>query len=199
MWPKNPPMSFYWNVVCWFSKTGLLEGRKVFANLVKYIRMGASSNFGNMFSMTGSSYFLSFLPMAPIQILVNNLLYDFSQTGIPSDHVDEELLLKPRKWNIGNIQRFMFVVGRTSSLFDYATFALMLYGFPLRRLEPRGSGGTTSPVCGGANVAPDDTYAAALFHSGWFVESLIHIDPDRSCRFGPARFRFYRATRVLSF
>ena len=79
---------------------GIIEGRKVFGNIIKYIKMGASSNFGNMFSMVGGAIFLPFLPMAPIQVLVNNLLYDFSQLGIPTDKVDEEYLLKPRKWNI---------------------------------------------------------------------------------------------------
>ena len=152
---------------------GILEGRKVFANIIKYIRMGASSNFGNMFSMTGSNYFLSFLPMAPIQILVNNLLYDFSQTGIPSDHVDEEFLLQPRKWNVGNIQKFMMCVGPTSSIFDYATFALMLYFFKCSDLNLAAPAALLHRFAGGSNIAPDDTYAAALFHSGWFVESLI--------------------------
>ena len=91
--------------------------------------MGASSNFGNMFSVVGGSYFLPFLPMAPIQVLLNNLLYDASQVGIPSDHVDEEYLKTPRKWNIQNIRRFMIFIGPMSSIFDYATFFLMLYFF----------------------------------------------------------------------
>ncbi len=108
---------------------GIMEGRRVFCNIVKYVRMGASSNFGNMFSVVGAAYFLPFLPMAPIQILVNNLLYDFSQLGIPTDTVDEELLEKPRRWNIGNIKRFMIFIGPMSSIFDYATYALMLWGF----------------------------------------------------------------------
>ncbi|MCX8175602.1 MAG: HAD-IC family P-type ATPase, partial [Candidatus Micrarchaeota archaeon] len=86
---------------------GIMEGRRVFANIVKYIRMGASSNFGNMFSVVGASYLLPFLPMQPIQILTNNLLYDISQTGIPTDKVDEELVAKPLKWNIDNIKCFM--------------------------------------------------------------------------------------------
>jgi P-type Mg2+ transporter len=103
---------------------GIMEGRRVFANIVKYIRMGASSNFGNMFSVIGASYLFPFLPMQPVQILTNNLLYDFSQTGIPADTVDEELIAKPLKWNIGNIKRFMVVIGPISSLFDYATFAV---------------------------------------------------------------------------
>ena len=108
---------------------GIIEGRKVFANIIKYIRMGASSNFGNMFSVVGASYLLPFLPMQPIQILTNNLLYDFSQTGIPTDNVDEELIAKPLKWNIGNIKRFMVFIGPISSIFDYATFALMWFFF----------------------------------------------------------------------
>ncbi len=108
---------------------GIIEGRKVFANIIKYIRMGASSNFGNMFSVIGASYFLPFLPMLPVQILTNNLLYDFSQTGIPTDNVDEELIVKPLKWNISNIKRFMIFIGPVSSIFDYATFALMWFFF----------------------------------------------------------------------
>ena len=151
---------------------GILEGRKVFANIIKYIRMGASSNFGNMFSMVGSSYFLKFLPMAPIQVLVNNLLYDFSQTGIPSDHVDEEYLQKPRQWNLGNIQKFMMCVGPTSSLFDYTTFALMLYFFGCIDLHLQAPADLLHRFAG-AGGDPEKSYAAALFHSGWFVESII--------------------------
>jgi len=151
---------------------GILEGRKVFANIIKYIRMGASSNFGNMFSMVGSSYFLKFLPMAPIQVLVNNLLYDFSQTGIPSDHVDAEYLQKPRKWNLGNIQKFMMCVGPTSSLFDYTTFALMLFFFGCIDLHLQAPADLLHRFAG-AGPDPEKSYAAALFHSGWFVESII--------------------------
>jgi len=127
---------------------GVLEGRKVFANITKYIKMGASSNFGNMFSVLGASMFLPFLPMTPIQVLTNNLLYDFSQTTIPTDNVDEEYLDKPRRWDIDNIAKFVAVVGPISSIFDYATFALMIYAF----------GAWTDP---------------SLFQSGWFVESLL--------------------------
>ena len=152
---------------------GILEGRKVFANIIKYIRMGASSNFGNMFSMTGSSLLLKFLPMAPIQVLVNNLLYDFSQLGIPYDNVDSEFLLKPRKWNIGNVQKFMMFVGPTSSIFDYTTFCLMLFFFKCSNLNLAAPTELLHRFGGGPNVAPDDTYAASLFHSGWFVESII--------------------------
>jgi len=152
---------------------GILEGRKVFANIIKYIRMGASSNFGNMFSMVGSSYFLKFLPMLPVQVLVNNLLYDFSQIGIPYDHVDEEYMQKPRKWNIGNIQKFMMCVGPTSSIFDYTTFAVMLWFFKCSNLNLAAPAELLHRFAGGPGVANDDTYAASLFHSGWFIESII--------------------------
>ena len=140
---------------------GIIEGRKVFGNIIKYIRMGASSNFGNMFSVVGGSYFLPFLPMAPIQILLNNLLYDASQVGIPADHVDEEYLKTPRKWNIQNIRRFMTFIGPMSSIFDYATFFLMLYFFNCKLY----SHAATSPEM--------KTYYESLFHTGWFVESIL--------------------------
>ena len=125
---------------------GVIEGRKVFANIVKYIRMGASSNFGNMFSVLGASAFLPFLPMAPIQVLTNNLLYDFSQVPIPADAVDEEQVTRPRPWNIGEIKRFILFVGPISSIFDYVTFFVMLYLFN----------------CWDPSRAP-------LFQTGWFV------------------------------
>ncbi len=108
---------------------GVLEGRKVFANILKYIRMGASSNFGNMFSVLGASIFLPFLPMAPIQILTNNLLYDFSQVPIPTDDVDPEQIAKPRPWSMSAISRFILFIGPCSSVFDYTTFFIMLYVF----------------------------------------------------------------------
>ncbi|RTL27688.1 MAG: magnesium-translocating P-type ATPase [Burkholderiales bacterium] len=129
---------------------GVIEGRKVFGNLLKYIRMGASSNFGNMFSVLGASAWLPFLPMAPIQVLTNNLLYDVSQTAIPTDEVDQEELMQPRRWEIGHIARFMLLVGPISSVFDYVTFALMYWVFK-------------------AQSAGQET----LFHTGWFVESLL--------------------------
>ena len=141
---------------------GIIEGRKVFGNIIKYIRMGASSNFGNMFSVVGGSYFLPFLPMAPIQVLLNNLLYDASQVGIPSDHVDEEYLTAPRKWNIDNIRRFMIRIGPISSIFDYATFFLMLYFFKCKFY----SNAATPPAM--------KTYYESLFHTGWFVENPVN-------------------------
>jgi Mg2+-importing ATPase len=150
---------------------GIVEGRKIFANIIKYIKMGASSNFGNMFSVVGGSYFLPFLPMAPIQVLLNNLLYDISQTGIPTDHVDEEMVKKPQNWDIGFIQRFMVFIGPISSIFDYATFFLMLYFFKCRNLD------LAAPAALAANFpvtdSPEKTYAAALFHTGWFIESIF--------------------------
>jgi P-type Mg2+ transporter len=147
---------------------GVLEGRKVFANILKYIRMGASSNFGNMFSVLGASVFLPFLPMTPIQILTNSLLYDFSQTAIPTDNVDEDFLEEPRKWNIGGIARFMLYLGPVSSIFDYATFMFMLLAF-------------------------DAWEKPELFQTGWFVESLftqtlvIHIIRTRRIPFIQSR------------
>jgi len=139
---------------------GILEGRKVFGNIIKYIKMGASSNFGNMFSVVGGSYFLPFLPMAPIQVLVNNLLYDFSQVGIPTDNVDREYLEKPRKWNIDSIKKFMLWIGPMSSIFDYTTYFLMLYVFGCIAFNT-----TSDPA--------QKVHFESLFHSGWFVESIL--------------------------
>jgi Mg2+-importing ATPase len=129
---------------------GVIEGRKVFANIVKYIRMGASSNFGNMFSVLGASAFLPFIPMAPIQVLTNNLLYDISQVPIPTDSVDEEQVTRPRPWNISEIKRFILFIGPISSIFDYTTFFVMLYLFKCW-----------------------DPSRASVFQTGWFVESLM--------------------------
>jgi len=134
-------------------RDGVVEGRKVFGNIVKYIKMAASSNFGNMFSVVGASIFLPFLPMLPLQILTNNLLYDFSQTAIPTDDVDREWLAKPRKWAVDEIRRFIVFIGPISSIFDYATYLIMLFVF-------------------GALARPD-LYHQQLFHTGWFVESLF--------------------------
>ncbi|WP_125152501.1 magnesium-translocating P-type ATPase [Clostridium rectalis] len=127
---------------------GVLEGRKVFGNIVKYIKMTASSNFGNMFSVLGASIFVPFLPMLPIQVLTNNLLYDISQTAIPTDNVDEEWIMKPRKWEVGNIKKFILAIGPISSIFDYTTYFIMLYIF----------NAWSNP---------------SLFQTGWFLESLF--------------------------
>jgi Mg2+-importing ATPase len=140
---------------------GIAEGRRVFSNIVKYIRMGASSNFGNMFSVVGGSLFLPFLPMTPVQILVNNMLYDVSQAAIPTDAVDDELVRAPRRWNVDTIRKFMIRIGPMSSIFDYATFLLMLFFFHCARFTEAG-------------LAPAlKAYYEQLFHTGWFVESLL--------------------------
>ena len=127
---------------------GAREGRKVFANILKYIRMGASSNFGNMFSVLGASIFLPFVPMAPLQILTNNLLYDFSQVPIPTDDVDPEQIAKPRPWSMNAIARFILFIGPCSSVFDYTTFFIMLYVFgcwdPARRRRCSRPAGSSS-------------------------------------------------------
>ena len=127
---------------------GVIEGRKIFGNILKYLRMGASSNFGNMFSVLGASIFLPFLPMKPIQILTNNLLYDISQLAIPFDNVDKDYIKKPRKWKIDDIRRFIIYIGPVSSIFDYATYFVMLFVF----------NSFSNP---------------SLFQTGWFVESLL--------------------------
>jgi P-type Mg2+ transporter len=124
---------------------GVIEGRKTFGNIVKYIKMGSSSNLGNMISMTGASIFLPFLPMMPIQILMNNFLYDMSQTSIPTDLVDADYLERPRPWNIRSIKRFMILIGPVSSIFDFVTFGVLWFVFHAQQ---------------------------PLFTTGWFLESL---------------------------
>jgi Mg2+-importing ATPase len=126
---------------------GIIEGRRCFANIMKYIVMGTSSNFGNMFSMAAASLFLPFLPMLPTQILLNNFLYDVSQISIPSDNVDPALLHRPKRWQIGFIRQFMMIIGPISSIYDFLTFGVLLWVFHA-------------------------SSNAALFHTGWFVESL---------------------------
>jgi Mg2+-importing ATPase len=152
---------------------GVIEGRKVFANILKYIRMGASSNFGNMFSVLGASLWLPYLPMSAIKILTNNLLYDFSQVPIPTDEVDPEQVAKPRPWSMSEIARFIIFIGPCSSIFDYTTYLIMWFVFKCNNL------GLVPPPELAAHFAhatianPDSTYAAALFQTGWFVESLL--------------------------
>jgi len=125
--------------------SGILEGRKAYGNVMKYLLMGTSSNFGNMFSMAGASVFLPFLPMLPTQILLNNFMYDVSQLTIPTDNVDDEFLRKPKEWDISLIRKFMVFIGPISSIFDFLTFYVLLHFFHAGRV---------------------------LFHTGWFVESL---------------------------
>jgi Mg2+-importing ATPase len=124
---------------------GVIEGRRTFGNIMKYIMMGTSSNFGNMFSMAGGSLFLPFLPMLPTQILLNNLLYDMSEIPIPMDNVDEEYLVRPRQWDINFVRKFMLTVGPISSIFDFITFFVMIKFFHA---------------------------GESLFHTGWFIESM---------------------------
>jgi Mg2+-importing ATPase len=124
--------------------------KRAFSNTIKYIKMGASSNFGNVFSVLGASALLPFLPMLPLQLLVQNLLYDLSQTAIPFDRVDKEYLKRPRRWEVGDIGRFMLFIGPISSIFDYTTFALMWFVF-------------------GANSEAKQS----LFQTGWFIEGLL--------------------------
>jgi Mg2+-importing ATPase len=126
-------------------ETGVREGRRTYANIMKCVMMGTSSNFGNMCSMAAASLLLPFLPMQPIQVLLNNLLYDFSQVPIPLDEVDADALSAPQRWDIGFIRRFMLALGLLSSLFDLLTFGILLWGFQA---------------------------GMAQFQTGWFVESL---------------------------
>jgi hypothetical protein len=127
---------------------GVLEGRRTFGNTMKYVMMGVSSNFGNMFSVAGASIFLPFLPMLPVQILLNNLMYDISQTTITTDTVDDEYVEKPKRWDISFIRRFMIALGPVSSVFDFLTFFIMLLFFGATATHPE------------------------LFQTAWFLESL---------------------------
>ena len=143
---------------------GLIEGRKIYANMTKYIKMTSSSNFGNMFSVLVASAFLPFIPMLPIQIILLNLIYDLSCTAIPWDNVDKEFLRKPRKWNASSIGKFMLWFGPTSSVFDITTYLLMFFII-------------CPAVCGGQmfhQITDPETLALfiAVFHAGWFVESM---------------------------
>jgi Mg2+-importing ATPase len=131
-------------------RKGVIYGRRTFGNIIKYIKMTASSNFGNMFSMLGASALLPFLPMLPIQILINNLLYDISQISIPWDIMDEDYIVKPRKWDASGISKFMIFIGPISSIFDYATFAVLWFVFK-------------------ANTPAHQNF----FQTGWFIESLL--------------------------
>jgi len=133
-----------------FLEEGVLEGRKTFGNIIKYIKMAVSSNFGNVFSVLGASILLPFLPMKSIQLLTQNLLYDISQIAIPFDNLDKEFLYKPRKWDPKGIAKFMVWIGPISSIFDYTTFAILWYFFGANSIERQ-----------------------ALFQSGWFVEGLL--------------------------
>jgi Mg2+-importing ATPase len=140
---------------------GVIEGRKTFGNTMKYVMMGISSNFGNMFSVAGAALFLPFLPMLSIQILLNNLLYTLSQTTIATDNVDEEYIERPKRWDISFIRNFMIVEGPLSSIFDYATFLIMFFVFGI-------------PVTAALSGVPLATlFQQHMFQTAWFIESLI--------------------------
>ena len=149
---------------------GVIEGRKVFGNTMKYIMMGLSSNFGNMFSAAGAVVFLPFLPMLPIQILLNNFMYDISQVAIPADNVDKDWLQKPRRWNLQFIKKFMYFFGPISSIFDFLTFFVLFYLF---------------------------SASEGIFQTGWFMESLatqvlvVHIIRTRQIPFIQSRASKY--------
>ena len=139
---------------------GLIEGRKVYANMTKYIKMTVSSNFGNIFSLLFASVFLPFLPMAPVHLIVLNLIYDLSCVALPFDHVDEDFLKEPRAWTAKSITRFMSWLGPTSSIFDIITFAVMFFGI--------------APMITGSSYAEstNPAYFLMVFQTGWFIQSM---------------------------
>jgi Mg2+-importing ATPase len=157
---------------------GVLEGRRTFANVMKYIKLATSSNFGNMLSMAGSSLFLPFFPMTSVQILLNNFLYDLSELALPLDDVDRRELQAPRRWDLAEIRRFMLTLGPLSSAFDIATFALLLWA---------------------AHVSEQ------AFHTAWFIESLatqvlvvfIIRTPRAAWRNRPSRWLVLSASLVI--
>ena len=139
---------------------GLIEGRKVYANMTKYIKMTVSSNFGNIFSLLFASVFLPFLPMAPVHLIVLNLIYDLSCVALPFDNVDEDFLKEPRAWTAKSITRFMSWLGPTSSIFDIITFAVMFFGI--------------APMITGSSYAEstNPAYFLMVFQTGWFIQSM---------------------------
>jgi Mg2+-importing ATPase len=167
-----------------FLSSGVTEGRKTFANIMKYVKMALSSNFGNVFSIIGSSIFLPFLPMLPIQLLMQNLLYDISQIAIPFDNVDSEYLNKPRKWDAKGIAKFMYFIGPISSIYDYVTFFVLWFIF------------------GASSIAK-----GSIFQTGWFMEGLlsqtliVHMIRTEKIPFiqsRPSPFLFFSTLSVIS-
>jgi Mg2+-importing ATPase len=148
---------------------GVIKGRETFGNIMKYLNMTASSNFGNVFSVLVASAFIPFLPMLAIQLLLQNLMYDISQLALPWDKTDKEFLSKPRKWDARNIGRFMVWIGPTSSIFDMTTFALMWFVF-----------------------SANSEHMQTLFQSGWFVEGCCRRRWWCTCCV-PRKFRSFRA------
>ncbi|KKW01959.1 MAG: Magnesium-translocating P-type ATPase, partial [Parcubacteria group bacterium GW2011_GWA2_48_9] len=157
---------------------GVIEGRRSFGNTMKYVMMAISSNFGNMFSVFGAIFYLPFLPMLPIQILLNNFIYDFSQVTIPSDKVDSEWVRKPRKWDLSFVRKFMYIFGPISSVFDFLTFFVLFSVFKL---------------------------GESAFQTGWFLESLatqtlvIHVIRTKRIPFIQSRpSKFLLATTLTA-
>jgi Mg2+-importing ATPase len=142
---------------------GAVEGRKIYGNIIKYIKLTASSNFGNMLSVLAACAFLPFIPMLPLQLLLLNLIYDLSCTAMPWDNVDREFLQRPRKWDASSISKFMLWIGPTSSVFDITTYILMYFV-----ICPAVVGGAYSPDMDSVRK----TLFIAVFHAGWFVESM---------------------------
>ena len=169
---------------------GIIQGRKTYANMIKYIKMTASSNFGNMFSVLFASAFLPFLPMASIHLILLNFIYDLSCTTIPWDNVDEEFILKPKTWDASSISKFMLWIGPTSSVFDIITYIVMYF--------------IICPLVMGGNYASLNSSAQimfiSLFQSGWFIESMwsqtlvIHM-----IRTPKIPFIQSRASKILTF
>ena len=162
--------------------TAVIEGRTVFGNIVKYIKMGASSNFGNVFSMTGASFLFPFLPMTAIQVLIQSLLYDLSQCGIPFDNVDIEYLETPKKWDIRDIAKFMVVIGPISSIFDYLTWAVMWWYFGFKG---------------------DNQDQIIIFQTAWFIEgfltqaTIVHVIRTHKIPFFQSRASLIMAASTL--
>ena len=151
---------------------GIIEGRKTYANMIKYIKMTASSNFGNMFSVLAASALLPFLPMMSVQLIVLNLIYDLSCTAIPWDNVDKEFLRVPRKWDASSVGSFMIWIGPTSSVFDFVTYIFMYFVFCPRFVSGGILYNDLASHFGGAELLRMQTAYAAMFQAGWFVESM---------------------------
>ena len=151
---------------------GIVEGRKTYANMLKYIKMTASSNFGNMFSVLAASALLPFLPMESLQLILLNMVYDLSCTAIPWDNVDEELIAKPRKWDASSVGRFMLWLGPSSSLFDFATYLFMYFVFCPHYISHGVTFHNLAAVYSGAELTQLQQSYAAMFQAGWFVESM---------------------------
>lgn len=151
---------------------GIIEGRKTYANMIKYIKMTASSNFGNMFSVLASSALLPFLPMESVHLIFLNLIYDLSCTAIPWDNVDEEFIAVPRKWDASSVGNFMIWIGPTSSIFDFTTYIFMYFVFCPMFVSGGVLYNDLAKQFSGAELAQMQTTYAAMFQAGWFVESM---------------------------